>query len=406
MFLTVLPVAPDILLVRPSSRSVTTETRSAIADTKPCSCSPSRFNPSWPARDSAPPLSCELVLVAISTSPSTCWRGTPSTPRGPGYWLFRLLVSGCLLLLRFVGGLFDFFALFLFVLVSGLFGFFALFLFVLVSGLFGFFALFLFVLVSGLFGFFALFLFVLVSGLFGFFALFLFVLVSGLFGFFALFLFVLVSGLFDFFALFLFVLVSGLFDFFALFLFVLVSGLFGFFALFLLELGDLDLDSERLHDLSRGGCDPRCANNRCDCGEDTTDAFGVDIELACHFEVHHIREQGGIDRDERSDANKHECFRVEARCGHRVGCHVCEKIENRSLSSRFSHGASFRSDERSSGQDRTHRPEPQRSPSPQLRQANSSHRPLQGINRHSGVFTNGWEQDADSRGVGIDDKSG
>src|SRR5215213_6132233 len=361
MFLTVLPVAPDILLVRPSSRSVTTETRSAIADTKPCSCSPSRFNPSWPARDSAPPLSCELVLVAISASPSTCWRGTPSTPRGPGYWLFRLLVSGCLLLLRFV---------------------------------------------SGLFGFFALFLFVLVSGLFDFFALFLFVLVSGLFGFFALFLFVLVSGLFDFFALFLFVLVSGLFDFFALFLFVLVDGLFGFFALFLLELGDLDLDSERLHDLSRGGCDPRCANNRCDCGEDTTDAFGVDIELACHFEVHHIREQGGIDRDERSDANKHECFRVEARCGHRVGCHVCEKIENRGLSSRFSHGASFRSDERSSGQDRTHRPEPQRSPSPQLRQANSSHRPLQGINRHSGVFTNGWEQDADSRGVGIDDKSG
>src|SRR5829696_7286699 len=243
MFLTVLPVAPDILLVRPSSRSVTTETRSAIADTKPCSCSPSRFNPSWPARDSALPLSCELVLVAISTSPSTCWRGTPSTPRGPGYWLFRLLVSGCLLLLRFVSGLFGFFALFLFVLVSGLFGFFAL------------------------------------------------------------------------------------------FLFVLVSGLFGFFALFLLELGDLDLDSERLHDLSRGGCDPRCANNRCDCGEDTTDAFGVDIELACHFEVHHIREQVGIDRDERSDANKHECFRVEARCGHRVGCHVCEKIENRGLSS-------------------------------------------------------------------------
>src|SRR5215217_6443974 len=319
MFLTVLPVAPDILLVRPSSRSVTTETRSAIADTKPCSCSPSRFNPSWPARDSAPPLSCELVLVAISTSPSTCWRGTPSTPRGPGYWLFRLLVSGCLLLLVLVGGLFGFFALFLFVLVGGLFGFFALFLFVLVGGLFGFFA---------------------------------------------------------------------------------------FFALFLLELGDLDLDSERLHELSRGGCDPRCANNRCDCGEDTTDAFGVDIELACHFEVHHIREQWGIDRDERSDANKHECFRVEARCGHRVGCHVCEKIENRGLSSRFSHGASFRSDERSSGQDRTHRPEPQRSPSPQLRQANSSHRPLQGINRHSGVFTNGWEQDADSRGVGIDDKSG
>src|SRR5829696_3545384 len=296
MFLTVLPVAPDIFLVLSSSRSVTTETRSAIADTNPCSCSPSRFNPSWPARDSAPPLSCELVLVAISASPSTCWRGTPSAPRGPGYWLFRLLVSGCLLLLRFVGGLFGFFALLLFVLVGGLFGFFALFLFVLVGGLFGFFAL---------------------------------------------------------------------------FLLVLVGGLFGFFALFLLELGDLDLDSERLHDLSRGGCDPRCANNRCDCGEDTTDAFGVDIELACHFEVHHIREQGGIDRDERSDANKHECFRVEARCGHRVGCHVCEKIENRGLSSRFSHGASFRSDERSSGQDRTHRPEPQRSPSPQLRQANS-----------------------------------
>src|SRR5215207_1606007 len=222
MFLTVLPVAPDILLVRPSSRSVTTVTpRSATADTKPCSCSPIRFNPSWLARDSAPSLSCVLVLVVgISASPSTCWRGTPSAPRGPSYWLFGLLVSGCLLLLRFVGGLFGFFALFLFVLV----------------------------------------------GLFGFFALFLFVLV-GLFGFFVLFLFVLV----------------GLFGFFVLLLFVLVSGLFGFFALFLLELGDLDLDSERLHDLSCGGCDPRCADDRCDCGEDTTNAFGVDIELARDF---------------------------------------------------------------------------------------------------------------------------
>src|SRR5215203_177581 len=302
MFLTVLPVAPDILLVRPSSRSVTTVTpRSATADTKPCSCSPIRFNPSWLARDSAPSLSCVLVLVVgISASPSTCWRGTPSAPRGPSYWLFGLLVSGCLLLLRFVGGLFGFFALFLFVLVGGLFGFFALLLLRFVGGLFGFFAL---------------------------------------------------------------------------FLLVLVGGVFGLIALFLLEVDDLDLASERLHDLSRGGCDPRCANNRCDCGEDTTDAFGVDIELACHFEVHHIREQGGIDRDERSDANKHECFRVETRCGHRVGCHVCEKIENRGLSSRFSHGASFRSDERSSGQDRTHRPEPQRSPSPQLRQANSQSPP-------------------------------
>src|SRR5215207_2103342 len=291
MFLTVLPVAPDILLVRPSSRSVTTVTpRSAIADTKPCSCSPIRFNPSWLARDSAPSLSCVLVLVVgISASPSTCWRGTPSAPRGPSYWLFGLLVSGCLLLLRFVGGLLGSFALFLFVLVGGLFGFFALFLFVLVGGLFGFFALFLFVLV-------------------------------------------------------------GLFGFFVLLLFVLVSGLFGFFALFLLELGDLDLDSERLHDLSRGGCDPRCADDRCDCGEDTTNAFGVDIELARDFEVHQIRERGGINGDERSDANKHECFRVETRCGHRVCCHVCEKVEDRGLSSRFSHGVSFRSDERSLGQ--------------------------------------------------------
>src|SRR5215204_4490971 len=166
MFLTVLPVAPHILLVRPSSRSVTTVTpRSAIADTKPCSCSPIRFNPSWLARDSAPSLSCVLVLVVgISASPSTCWRGTPSAPRGPSYWLFGLLVSGCLLLLRFVGGLFGSFALFLFVLVGGLFGFFALFLFVLVGVLFGFFSLLLFLL-GGLFGFFALFLFVLVGGL-------------------------------------------------------------------------------------------------------------------------------------------------------------------------------------------------------------------------------------------------
>ena len=58
MFLTVLPVAPDILLLRPSSRSVTTKAtpRSAKADAKPCSCSPSWFKPVG-LRDSPPSLS-------------------------------------------------------------------------------------------------------------------------------------------------------------------------------------------------------------------------------------------------------------------------------------------------------------------------------------------------------------
>src|SRR4029450_12212302 len=129
MFLTALPVEPDILFVRPSSRSVTTETpRSAIADAKPCSCSPSRLNPSWLARESAPALSLVLV-VAISASPSTRWRGTPSTPRGSGYWFIGLLVLGCLLLLRFLRGLFGFFVFLLLRFLCGLFGFFVLLLF-------------------------------------------------------------------------------------------------------------------------------------------------------------------------------------------------------------------------------------------------------------------------------------
>src|SRR5687767_1680623 len=77
MFSTVLAATPapepDILLLRPSSRSVTTETpRSAIADTKPCICSPSRFNPSWLVMESAAlpspdlvPASPSLVFAAI-----------------------------------------------------------------------------------------------------------------------------------------------------------------------------------------------------------------------------------------------------------------------------------------------------------------------------------------------------
>jgi hypothetical protein len=64
-----------------------------------------------------------LVVVAISASPSTRWRGTPSTPRGSGYWFFGLLVSGCFLLLGLVRGLFGFLALLLLVLVFGLLGF-------------------------------------------------------------------------------------------------------------------------------------------------------------------------------------------------------------------------------------------------------------------------------------------
>jgi hypothetical protein len=65
-------------------------------------------------------------VLAISASPSTRWRGTPSTPRGSGFWFFGLVVSGCFLLLRLVRGLFGFLALLLLVLVFGLLGFLAL----------------------------------------------------------------------------------------------------------------------------------------------------------------------------------------------------------------------------------------------------------------------------------------
>src|SRR5688572_24489776 len=190
MFFSVFPVEPDILSERPSSRSVTTETpRSAIADTKPCSCSPSRFNPSWLVMDSTALLSPDLVpalpsrvFAAISAPPSTGWGGTASPPGGSSYWFFGLLI------LRHViarlGVLFlGFFALFFFVLVFGLLGLFALFFFVLVFGLLGFFALFFFVLVFGLLGLFALFFFVLVFGLLG-----VVVVVFRLLGLFALFL--------------------------------------------------------------------------------------------------------------------------------------------------------------------------------------------------------------------------
>src|SRR5215208_1523690 len=177
MFFTALPVEPDILSESPSRRSVTTETpRSAIADTKPCSCSPSRFNPSWLVMDSTALLSPDLVpalpsrvFAAISAPPSTGWGGTASTPWGSSYWFFGLLILrrviarlGVLLL-----GFFAFFFFFFFVLVFGLLCFLALFFFVLVFGLLGFLALFFFVLVFGLLGLFALFFFVLVFGLLG-----------------------------------------------------------------------------------------------------------------------------------------------------------------------------------------------------------------------------------------------
>src|SRR5688500_960742 len=152
MFSTVLAATPapepDILLLRPSSRSVTTETpRSAIADTKPCICSPSRFNPSWLVMESAALPSPDLVpalpsrvFAAISAPPSTGWGGTASTPGGSSYWFFGLLILRRVIA-RLGVLLLGFFALCFFVLVFGLLGLFALFFFVLVFGLLGLFAL-------------------------------------------------------------------------------------------------------------------------------------------------------------------------------------------------------------------------------------------------------------------------
>src|SRR5215211_4159429 len=166
--------------------------RSAIADAKRCSCSPSLFNPSWAARGSAPPLSrawgvalLSRVLVAISASPSTRWRGTPSPPPRWDYRFFGLVL---------VGGFLGFFVLWLLVLVPGFLGFLALWLLVLVGGFLGFLALWLLVLVPEFLALLALWLLVLVPGLLGFLALWLLVLVPGLLGFLALWLLVLVPG--------------------------------------------------------------------------------------------------------------------------------------------------------------------------------------------------------------------
>jgi hypothetical protein len=80
---------------------------------------------------------------------------------------------------------------------------------------------------------------------------------------------------------------------------------------FLLELCDLDRDLDRIDDLARRGRDSRRADDRRNRGEDTPDLLGVDADLAGSAEVQQIRDGRGIDRSKRSDANEHECLRIE-----------------------------------------------------------------------------------------------
>ena len=59
----------------------------------------------------------------------------------------------------------------------------------------------------------------------------------------------------------------------------------------------------------------------------------------CRSEVEQVRGRRGIDRDERSDADEHQCLRIEARRLDRVRGHAREQVEDRGVGGRISHGA-------------------------------------------------------------------
>ena len=48
--------------------------------------------------------------------------------------------------------------------------------------------------------------------------------------------------------------------------------------------------------------------------EHAANLLGVYPDRPCRLEIQRIRDGGGVDRDERGDANEHEGLRVEARC--------------------------------------------------------------------------------------------
>ncbi len=70
------------------------------------------------------------------------------------------------------------------------------------------------------------------------------------------------------------------------------------------DLGDLEVDLERLDDLPGRGRDPRCTDDRGDRGKDTADPLSIDADLAGRAEVHQIRDRRGIHRDRRGVESK------------------------------------------------------------------------------------------------------
>ena len=59
--------------------------------------------------------------------------------------------------------------------------------------------------------------------------------------------------------------------------------------------------------------------------------LSIDADLAGRAEVHQIRDRRGIHRDQRGDANQHECVRIETRRGDRGRGHPGEKVQDRGL---------------------------------------------------------------------------
>ena len=110
---------------------------------------------------------------------------------------------------------------------------------------------------------------------------------------------------------------------------------------FLLELHDRDSIRER-----RRSCRSRTRRGRCRRSgrsrRGRRGPVGVDVELACRFEVEHVRHRRGIDSGQRSDANQHQGLRLEARGLDRVRRHAREQVQERGLACRSSHGAVFR----------------------------------------------------------------
>src|SRR5664279_3786458 len=105
------------------------------------------------------------------------------------------------------------------------------------------------------------------------------------------------------------------------------------------QLGDLDLNSERLYDLSGGGRNACGADDRCDRRKHTADPVAVDAQVRCGFQVQDVGDRRRVELDQSGDADERQCFRVEARRRERGRGHVGEQVEDWGVVCWFGHRA-------------------------------------------------------------------